>query len=85
MYGDKVELSREWESDWSQSKVTYSNREYLHYEVLAARVEDPDYDRPRKAAVTLKLYVDCETSIVVYDVAEYEKSLGLEPEVREEY
>lgn len=84
MWGDKVELDRNWHHDWTESVVTYSNREYIRYEIPGLRIDGPAHS-PERKPVTVHLYLDCETGVMVGNVALYEEGLGLEPEVRMEY
>jgi hypothetical protein len=82
MYGDKILLTSHWANDSGHD--VFSNKDYMAYELMAARLESTyDGELRTDRAVGLRLYVDCDNGIVVYDIAEYEKSLGLEPEKRE--
>lgn len=70
LYGDRIVLE---EGDW-ETEDTLSAREYVHYEVMAAEVEAPGYPyRSEKRAVTLTVYVDTETGLLVGDIPSFEK------------
>lgn len=60
--------------DPESSEYRDSHREYDHYLVTAIQKSDDSWDRT-DGGVTLNLYVDEQTGVVVKDVAKYEASL----------
>lgn len=76
MYGDKIIIHEKWNQDEFSFVTTYSEREYIVYETMAAQMES-DYGSPRNGrAVTLTLFIDVLTGVVVYDIETYERSLN---------
>jgi hypothetical protein len=85
MYGEKVVLHREYSANYGEGVDTLSAREYAHYEMPGVRVDNEQDFRPDRTPVTIHLYVDTVTGVMVSDVALYEESLGLEPTYEPRY